>query len=298
MPVETLVRQPAAGEAPAPADSVSAGPGGGAAGHQVDRPLRPRGAPPAGDAGLDHGGAAPLNEFSRPGTPLEEVNGIVIHYVGNPGTTAAQNHSFFTNLAQTGRPTPPATSWWGWTERCSRTSRSTRWPTAPTSATTTRSPSSAATRTTAGEFTSATYESLVRLTRWLMEEYGLDTSQVIRHYDVTGSSAPRPLWSAPRRGSSSSGGLEGIVLFIGQCISYTVLTTRQKGALTNELRDSLCTWACGGFTTRWAASGSPPTPSGRRWRSWSRTPPHRDKTTGAPGYAAPAHMRELFQSGI
>ena len=31
-----------------------------------------------------------------------EVNGIVIHYVGNPGTTAAQNHSFFTNLAQTG----------------------------------------------------------------------------------------------------------------------------------------------------------------------------------------------------
>lgn len=82
----------------------------------------------------------PLNEFSRPGTPLEEVNGIVIHYVGNPGTTAAQNHSFFTNLAQTGRPTPPATSWWGWTERCSRTSRSTRWPTAPTSATTTRSP--------------------------------------------------------------------------------------------------------------------------------------------------------------
>ena len=24
----------------------------------------------------------PLNEFSRPGTPLEEVNGIVIHYVG------------------------------------------------------------------------------------------------------------------------------------------------------------------------------------------------------------------------
>lgn len=59
MPVETPVRRPAAGEAPAPADSVSAGPGGGAAGHQVDRPLRPQGAPPAGDAGLDHGGAAP-----------------------------------------------------------------------------------------------------------------------------------------------------------------------------------------------------------------------------------------------
>ena len=80
---------------------MSAGPGGGAAGHPSGSTLRPPGSAPAGDAGLDHGGA-PLNEFSRPGTPLEEVNGIVIHYVGNPGTTAAQNHSFFTNLAQTG----------------------------------------------------------------------------------------------------------------------------------------------------------------------------------------------------
>ena len=42
-----------------------------------------------------------------------------------------------------------------------------------------------------GEFTSATYESLVRLPRWLMEEYGLDTSQVIRHYDVTGKMCPK-----------------------------------------------------------------------------------------------------------
>ena len=44
----------------------------------------------------------PLNPYSRPGTPLERVDGIVIHYVGNPGTTAEQNHSFFRNLAQTG----------------------------------------------------------------------------------------------------------------------------------------------------------------------------------------------------
>ena len=44
----------------------------------------------------------PVNPYSRPGIALEQVNGIVIHYVGNPGTTAAQNHSFFTNLAQTG----------------------------------------------------------------------------------------------------------------------------------------------------------------------------------------------------
>ncbi len=48
-----------------------------------------------------------------------------------------------------------------------------------------------------GEFTSATYESLVRLTRWLMEEYGLDTSQVIRHYDVTGKLCPKAFVERP-----------------------------------------------------------------------------------------------------
>ena len=44
----------------------------------------------------------PVNQYSRPGDPLEQVNGVVVHYVGNPGTTAAQNNSYFKNLAQSG----------------------------------------------------------------------------------------------------------------------------------------------------------------------------------------------------
>ena len=43
-----------------------------------------------------------VNPYSRPGTPLEQVNGVVVHYVGNPGTTAEQNRSYFAGLAQTG----------------------------------------------------------------------------------------------------------------------------------------------------------------------------------------------------
>ena len=35
------------------------------------------------------------NEYSRPGTSLDTVKGVVIHYVGNPGTTAEQNRSYF-----------------------------------------------------------------------------------------------------------------------------------------------------------------------------------------------------------
>ena len=40
------------------------------------------------------------NEYSRPGKELKEVNAIVVHYVGNPGTTAAQNRNYFENLKQ------------------------------------------------------------------------------------------------------------------------------------------------------------------------------------------------------
>lgn len=36
----------------------------------------------------------PLNEYSRPGTPLREISGVVVHYVGNPGSSAANNRSF------------------------------------------------------------------------------------------------------------------------------------------------------------------------------------------------------------
>jgi len=38
------------------------------------------------------------NMFSRPGAPLVKVKGIVIHWVGNPKTTAEQNRNYFDSL--------------------------------------------------------------------------------------------------------------------------------------------------------------------------------------------------------
>ncbi len=43
----------------------------------------------------------PVNEYSRPGIVLSEVNGVVVHYTNNPGTTAEQNRSYYKNLAET-----------------------------------------------------------------------------------------------------------------------------------------------------------------------------------------------------
>lgn len=139
----------------------------------------------------------PVNPYSRPGEPLEEVNGIVIHYVGNPGTTAAQNHSFFENLAQTGETYASSHFLVGLDGEviqnvpldeiayCSNQRN------ADTISIECCHPDDS------GEFTQATYDSLVRLTRWLMEEYDLDTSQVIRHYDVTGKECPRSFVQHP-----------------------------------------------------------------------------------------------------
>ena len=52
-----------------------------------------------------------INPYSRPGTKRREINHIVVHYVANPGTTAAQNRSYFNNLAnQTGEKATSASS--------------------------------------------------------------------------------------------------------------------------------------------------------------------------------------------
>lgn len=41
-----------------------------------------------------------------------------------------------------------------------------------------------------GKFTDATYQSLLKLLGWLMEEYNLDVSDVKRHYDAGGKLCP------------------------------------------------------------------------------------------------------------
>ena len=39
-----------------------------------------------------------INEWSRPGEMIESLDYIVIHYLGNPMTSAQQNHDYFESL--------------------------------------------------------------------------------------------------------------------------------------------------------------------------------------------------------
>lgn len=132
-----------------------------------------------------------LNPYSRPGIALEQVNDVIIHYVGNPNTTAAQNRSYFQGLAESGATYASSNlivGLEGETLLCvpldevaycsnSRNSDSISIEFCHPD--------------DSGEPTQATYDSLVRLTAWLLELYGLDEDNILRHYDVTGKGCPR-----------------------------------------------------------------------------------------------------------
>lgn len=132
-----------------------------------------------------------INEHSRPGTTLEQVKGVVVHYVANPGTTAKQNRDYFDGLADSGAT--DASSHFvidmdGSVLQCVPLNEIAY-------ASNERNVDTIAIECChsdeTGEFTQATYDSLVRLVKWLEETYQLQPESVIRHYDVTGKICPK-----------------------------------------------------------------------------------------------------------
>ena len=133
----------------------------------------------------------PLNEYSRPGVPLEEVNAIVIHYVGNPNTTAQQNRDYFASLAETGEESVSShfvIGTDGTVIQCiplDEKSYCSNHRNADTISIECCHPDAE------GAFTQETRDALVSLVRYLAHGYGLDYDDVIRHYDVTGKICPK-----------------------------------------------------------------------------------------------------------
>lgn len=133
-----------------------------------------------------------VNEWSRPGTPLEAVNGIVIHYVGNPGTSAQANRNYFESLSS-GADGVYASSHFivgleGEVVECVPLSEIAY-------ASNSRNEDTVSIEVChpdeTGEYSSVTYDRLVELTAWLCREFRLDpAADVIRHYDVSGKLCP------------------------------------------------------------------------------------------------------------
>ena len=105
------------------------------------------------------------NSWSRPQTRLKKVDGIVIHYTANPGSTAMQNRDYFENLPETQEAQASSHFVVGIEGEVV--------PCIPTS-----------------EFTDETYNSVVQLAGFLCKRFNLTSDDVIRHYDVTEKLCP------------------------------------------------------------------------------------------------------------
>ena len=134
----------------------------------------------------------PTNEYSRPGTPLEEISGVVVHYVGNPGTTAAANRSFFANLALTHETYASAHFLVGLDGEILQCVPLTEIAYCSNTANDYTVSIEVCHPDETGKFDDATMESLEQLVAWLCETFSLDPAEdVIRHYDVTGKICPK-----------------------------------------------------------------------------------------------------------
>ena len=123
---------------------------------------------------------------SRRGVYLEGVRDIVIHYVGNPGSTAQQNRDYYANSSS------EVSSHFviglnGEIIQCIPLHEKS-------SASNHRNKDTISIEVChpdeSGKFTDASYQSLVKLTAWLCETCDLDSDDVIRHYDITGKQCP------------------------------------------------------------------------------------------------------------
>ena len=134
----------------------------------------------------------PINPYSRPGTPLEKIRGVVIHYVGNPNTSAMANRGYFSSLALTGETYASShfiVGLEGEVVACvplTEVAYASNTRNADTVSIEVCHPDET------GEFNPETYEQLTELTAWLCSTFELDPAEdVIRHYDVTGKICPK-----------------------------------------------------------------------------------------------------------
>lgn len=128
----------------------------------------------------------PVDGTSRRGETLDDIKDIVIHYVGNPGTTAQNNHDYYTNADST------VSSHFivgldGEIIQCvpvNEKSSASNWRNNDTISIENCHPDET------GKFNDATYQSLVKLTAYLLAQTGLNEEHIIRHYDITEKQCP------------------------------------------------------------------------------------------------------------
>ena len=127
-----------------------------------------------------------VDGVSRRGVKLEELNNIVVHYVGNPNTTAVANRNWF-NSPESETSSHFIVGLEGEVIQCIPLEEKS-------SATNERNRDTISIEVChpdeSGKFSEVTRKSLIRLLAFLCEKFNLTEEDLIRHYDVTGKLCP------------------------------------------------------------------------------------------------------------
>ena len=127
-----------------------------------------------------------LHNTARTGTELDGVKNIVIHYVGNPNTSAQNNRDYF-DKDSTEVSSHFVVGLEGEIIQCVplwEKSAASNWRNSDTVSIEVCHPDDT------GKFNDTTYNAVIKLSAWLLNELGLDESAVIRHYDITEKLCP------------------------------------------------------------------------------------------------------------
>lgn len=164
-----------------------------------------------------------VSPMHRPGTPLDGVNYICIHYVGNTNSTAMDNRNYFeenpdgrsvsshfiVDLSGSILQCVPVTE----VAFAQGTKTGHNYNTDTISIENCHRDN--------GVFTDATYASLIKLTAWLLETYNLPTDRLIRHQDVSGKLCPLA-WSDETDGNGKRIANPGWIQFKEDVENYRI----------------------------------------------------------------------------
>jgi len=128
-----------------------------------------------------------IHSTARTGRKLTDIKNIVIHYVGNPNSTAQNNRDYF-NKMSTSVSSHFIVGLEGEIIQCVPLYEKS-------AASNNRNKDTISIEVChpddSGKFNDVTYDSLIKLTSWLCNEFSLDETEVIRHYDITEKICPK-----------------------------------------------------------------------------------------------------------
>lgn len=130
------------------------------------------------------------NPYSRPQTALAKINGIVIHYTANPGTSAQQNRDYFEGLKDSQATSVSSHFVVGIQGEIIQCIPSSEIAYASNERNEDTLSIEVCHPDDTGKFTKESYDALVHLTAWLCGKFDLAVGNVIRHYDVKGKPCP------------------------------------------------------------------------------------------------------------